>query len=262
MLQGIATGLQRQIDAGVRDRVSQQIQGLAQALQAGGPAAQQAAAGAAALTEFEIPSVEVVVTDVVALADSDPRGAVLGVAALPLTMGGMLGAVLISFAITGTSRRLTALAVYGVVGGLALAGILQGWFGGLQGDYWANAGAIGLSLVAISATIVGFRTLLGNAGIGLGAALMFFFANPISGASMPPQFLAGSWGAIGQWFPPGASATLLRGLSYFPDADAAFPWAVIGGWTLLGVLMILAGAIHRRSKAPAPVAEAGTRVVA
>lgn len=59
----------------------------------------------------------VTVTDVVPLSPDDPRGAGLGVAALPLAMGGMLGGVLVSLLVTGSWRRLTACLVYGVLGG-------------------------------------------------------------------------------------------------------------------------------------------------
>lgn len=86
---------------------------------------------------------------------------------------------------------------------------------------------------------------------------MFFFANPISGAQLPPEFLVGSWGAIGQWFPPGAGLTLIRELSYFPDADATFPWLVLGGWTLLGLVLIWIGALRAPRAGAAPTAGPG-----
>lgn len=105
--------------------------------------------------------------------------------------------------------------------------------------------AITLSIGAISATIVGLRSVLGFAGLGLGAVLMFFLANPISGATLPPEFLVGSWGAIGQWFPPGAGQTLIRTLSYFPEASTAFSWFVLGGWTALGLLLIWIGSFRK-----------------
>lgn len=75
---------------------------------------------------------------------------------------------------------------------------------------------------------------------------MFLFANPISGAALPPEFLVGSWGAIGQWFPPGAGQTLIRTLSYFPDASTTFPWIVLVGWTLLGVVLLGIGGLRTR----------------
>lgn len=75
-------------------------------------------------------------------------------------------------------------------------------FGALQGSYWTNAAAIGFALVAITAPIVGLRSLIGPPGIGIGAVLMMLVANPISAATMPVEFLLSPWGAIGQWFPP------------------------------------------------------------
>ena len=65
--------------------------------------------------------------------------------------------------------------------------------------------------------------------------------NPLSAATQPLQFMVGPWGAIGQWFVPGASVTLLRDLSYFPDANATFPWLVLAGWAAVGVIGMLAG---------------------
>jgi hypothetical protein len=40
---------------------------------------------------------------------------------------------------------------------------------------------------------------------------------------------------------PGASITLLRDLSYFPEADATMPWPLLGGWALVGVVLMFAG---------------------
>lgn len=198
------------------------------------------------------------VTDVVPLADTDPRGAGLAAAALPLVMGGMLGAVLISTAVHGNRRRFLSLVVYGVVAGAGLAAILQFAFGALQGNYLLNASAIGLSVLAISATLVGLRSLIGMPGLGLGAAVMFLLANPLSGATMPVEFLLAPWGAIGQWFPPGAGATLVRTLSYFPDAPTAFQWLVLGGWMLLGVALIGVAALRRHAEPSAGRGGAGT----
>ena len=67
------------------------------------------------------------------------------------------------------------------------------------------------------------------------------FAVPLASAATPVEFLPTPWGAVGQWFPPGAAATLLRDLSYFPAADSVFPWLVLAGWAVAGVLLALAG---------------------
>lgn len=229
---------------------SQAIAALQTALKQATVAAQQAAAGGHAPSSAQNPPAPqtapaaiptVTVTDVVPLSPDDPRGAGLAVAGLPLAMGGMIGGVLISLLVSGTWRRLGAILAYGVFAGLGLAGILQGWFHILQGDFWANAGAIGLGVVATAAIIVGLNALIGRAGIALGAVITLFVGNPLSSLTQPKEFLPAPWGDLGQWLVPGASGTLLRDLSYFPDAAAAFPWLVLAGWAVLGAVLIAVG---------------------
>lgn len=183
----------------------------------------------------------VTVTDVVPLSDRDPRGVGLIAAAFPLTLGGMLGGILITMLIVGAWRRILSVLLYSLVAGLGITAILQGWFGSLQGDYLVNAAAIALSTLAIGATIVGFAALVGRPGVAIGPVLFLLIANPISAASQPLEFLAKPWGAVGQWFPPGASATLLRDLSYFPDANVTFPWLVLGAWSVVGLALGIVG---------------------
>jgi len=217
--------------------VAQQLSAIAGALQA-----QLQAAVAAQVPEgVTPPTVTVTVTDVVPLADTDPRGSGLASAAFPLVLGGMLGGILISVALVGALRRLVALAVYAVVGGLVISGILQGWFGVLQGDYLLNAAVVTTALLAIGAPIVGFAALIGRPGVALGPVLFLLIANPISSAAAPVEFLLAPWGAVGQWFPPGAGATLIRETSYFPAADTTFPWLVLAGWAVAGILLALVG---------------------
>lgn len=220
-------------------QVASKIQAQAQ-LQADA-AVQQAVAAGRAPAGTQAPTITVKVTDIVPLASTDSRGLGLTAAAFPLVLGGMLGGLLISILVAGSWRRLTAVGVYAVVGGLAVTSILQGWFGILQGDFWLNTLAVSLSMFATASFIVGMNALIGRAGIALGAVLTVLVGNPLSAAAQPLQFMVGPWGAIGQWFVPGASVTLLRDLSYFPDADSTFPWLVLLGWAALGVIAMLAG---------------------
>jgi hypothetical protein len=212
-----------------------------QAQQQADAAVQQAVAAGKAPAGTVAPKVTVAVTDVVPLASTDARGLGLAASSFPLVLGGMLGGVLISILVAGAWRRLTAVALYSAAGGLAVTGILQGWFGILQGGFLANWLAVSLSMLATSAFIVGMNALLGRAGIAVGAVVTVLIGNPLSSAAQPLQFIAAPWGAIGQWFVPGASVTLLRDLSYFPSADALFPWLVLLGWAALGVVAMLAG---------------------
>lgn len=234
--------------------VSQLLSGVAVQLQsqlAAQQAAQSEQAGAAGAAIPAAQAPEVTVTDVVPLLDTDPRGSGIVAAAFPLVLGGMIGGIAISLGAHGARRRVLALVVYAIAAGLAVAGIMQGWFQVIAGDYLLNASAFALSLLAIGAGIVGAATLIGRAGVAVGPIVFLLFANPIASAAAPKEFLPGSWGEIGQWFPPGAGATLVRDLSYFPEAPTAFPWLVLAVWAGGGLLLTaFAGVLHRRRARP------------
>lgn len=199
----------------------------------------------------EVPQIKV--TDVVPLSDDDSTGAGLAIAGLPLTIGGIIGGVLTSMLVHSRRMRAVAVVVYGAVGGLALTLILQSWFGILQGNFGLNVLAAGLAVASTAALINGFVSLMGPGGIAIGAVLTMFIGNPISSLQQPKEFLIGSWGDIGQFFVPGAAGTLLRDLSYFPDAAMATQWWVLIGWFVLGIALILIGHVlaHRKTRAAA-----------
>lgn len=96
-----------------------------------------------------------------------------------------------------------------------------------------------------ASTIVGLNALLGAPGIGVGAVITMLIGNPISGAVLPYQFIAGPWGGIGQYFVPGAAASLVREVNYFPDASSLHEWVVLLAWILAGVALSVIG--HYRS---------------
>ncbi|KQT01395.1 hypothetical protein [Cellulomonas sp. Leaf395] len=185
--------------------------------------------------------VPVTVTELAPLLEGDPRGAILGAVTFPLVIGGMIGGVAISVTVVGVWRRVTAVTAYSALGGLAVAGVLQGWFGALAGSYWVNAGIIGLAILAIGGVIVGVVSVVGRPGIAIGPVLFLLVANPIASAAQPWQMLPAPWGAIGQWMPPGAAAALLRDESYFPQADTTQLWVALASWALLGLLLAAIG---------------------
>lgn len=204
-------------------------------------AVQQAIAAGKAPAGTVAPTITVTVTDVVPLSSDDARGLGLSASSFPLVLGGMIGGILISLLVAGSWRRLVAVVVYAVAGGLGVTAVMQGWFGILQGGFLVNSLAVGLSMFATAGFIVGMNALIGRAGIPVGAVLTMLVGNPLSAAAQPLQFITGPWGEIGQWFVPGASVTLLRDLSYFPDADASGPWLVLLGWAALGLVGMLLG---------------------
>ncbi|MEH0108516.1 ABC transporter permease [Tersicoccus sp. MR15.9] len=218
---------------------------LAGAQQQAAAAKSTATTAAAAVTAAPKPSITI--TDIAPLSSGDPRGTGLGLLGLPLAMGGMIGGLIVALLISGFGRRIAAAGTYALVGGLVLILIMQPWFGLLQGPFLLNWLAMGLGLFATAMTIVGLESLLGRAGIPVGAILTMFVGNPLSSLASPPEFLPGAWGAIGQWFVPGATGNLLRDLSYFPDASTAHGWLVLACWSVAGVLLAVLGR-HRNEE--------------
>ena len=222
-----------------------------------GVATQIQAAFAQQLTAQGVPAAAVPtvqVTDVVPLAAGDPRGTGLSTLSFPLVIGGMIGGVVVTLLVAGVWRRLAASVVYGVASGVVVVALTQAWFGILQGDAVLNTIAVAAAVLAITVFIVGMTSLIGARGIAVGAILSLLIGNPISGAAQPWQFLPDPWGAIGQWFPPGAGATLMRDLAYFPAASTFFPSLVLAGWIALGVVLSAVGHFRDRALLASPAA--------
>lgn len=237
--------------------VAQQLTALAPALGA------QLTAAAAAQGIDLAATVTVAVTDVVPLADGDPRGAVLAASSFPLVLGGVISGAAILLLVRGAVRRLVALALVAIGAGLVVAVVLQGILGAVPGGFLALALAAALGLLAISATVTGLGSVLGRPGMALGALTMVLVGNPLSAAALPVEFLADPWGAVGQALPPGAAVTLLRNVAYFPAADSMTPALILGVWAAAGLVLVALGALRSRRSAlrategvaiPAPVA--------
>ncbi|MFF4984937.1 ABC transporter permease [Streptomyces sp. NPDC001046] len=193
------------------------------------------------------------VVDVVPTPASDPRGAVLNAAVLPLALAGIAaGAVVTLLGLRGM-RAVTALLVASALVGAVAAVIAHSWLGALAGDWWVEASVLGLSTLAVGAAVAGLAALIGPAGTGIGAALVMLIGNPFSGAASAPQMLPEPAGAIGQWMPPGAGTSLLRSVAFFDGSAATGPALTLTWWAALGLGAVLLGnALRARRKDSAP----------
>lgn len=185
--------------------------------------------------------VTVAVTDVVPLGAGDPRGVVLGAVTFPLVLGGMAGGIGIALVVVGAWRRLGALLGYAAAAGLVVTTVLHTWWAVLGGSFLVSTAIVGLTVLGIAGVVVGCVALLGRRGLPLGPVLFLLVANPIAAAAMPWQMLPEPWGAIGQWLPPGAAASLLRAESYFPRAGTSDLWLALAAWAALGLVLLLVG---------------------
>ncbi|WP_199521646.1 hypothetical protein [Jiangella anatolica] len=216
---------------------------------AAGPVVAQLLDGVARSMASASPGESASVEDVAPLPSDDPRGTGFNAGALPMVMGGLAVGVAMSFAIAGVWRRVLGAALAAVGGAAAAVLVMQTWLGVLEGSWVANAGAFALTIAAVSLTVIGLHSLIGEAGVGLGALLFLIVGNPLSGVTSAPELLPSGWGTFGQLLPPGAGGTLLRSTAFFDGAAAGGPLLVLAGWIVVGLLLAAAGA--RRPGAPA-----------
>jgi hypothetical protein len=102
-----------------------------------------------------------------------------------------------------------------------------------------------LTLFALSAATASLATLIGPAGVAMGAALMVFVGNPFSGITSAPELLPKAVARLGQLMPPGAGSNLLRSTAYFDGNGAAIHVVVLVAWSVFGILAVVEG--HRRA---------------
>ena len=185
------------------------------------------------------------VTDVVPATSADARQAGLGAVALPLVFGGMLSGLLLTRLFRRGRERVPGALLVAVFAGFSLTGILQGWFGTLQGDYWTNSLVVALGVGATVAFVLGLEANLGAAGLGLAAAVNLLLGNPFSALGSAPELYPGVWGAFGQLLIPGAFGHLLRSVAFFGGAHSSAPLLVLSAWVTAGLGSVLIGSRRR-----------------
>ncbi|MDV9202321.1 ABC transporter permease, partial [Streptomyces sp. Wh19] len=133
--------------------------------------------------------------------------------------------------------------------GLGATALTADRLGVITGNWWAEAGTLGLTVPAIGGTVAGLAALIGPLGIGAGAVLMVLLGNPFSGVTNAPELLPGPVGAIGRLMPPGAGGSLLRSVAFFDGGGAGGPLLTLALWAALGPGAVLVGG-RRRTRPP------------
>jgi hypothetical protein len=182
------------------------------------------------------------------------HGAALPSSVLPLVIAGLLTGIAAALLTTSALGRAGLLLGVSALVGLVAAAIVQSWLDVVEGHWIVNAGVLGLTVLAIAATVAGLYAWFGAAGIGVAAALMVFIGNPFSAAGSAPELLPEPVGGIGQLLPPGAGANLLRSTGFFDGAAAGVPVAVLLAWALGGLALVGLAAVRGRRPAAAPAA--------
>ncbi len=187
------------------------------------------------------------VEDVVPATAEDPRQAGLAAIGLPLVLGGMLSAVLLTRLYGSARIRILGLTLVALLAGFGVTAILQLWLGTLTGNYLENSLIVSLGIASIGAFILGLESMLGFPGLGLGGLTMMFLGNPFSALTSAPQLLPGGWGAFGQLLPPGAFGTLLRSVVFFNGAGGRSAFITLLVWLAVGLVLTWLGSQRRRA---------------
>ena len=164
-----------------------------------------------------------------------------------MIFGGMSSAVAFS-TMFKKSRRKQIIGAIGVaiLGGIIASATLYFGFGAFEANFWPTTAVIMLGIAAISLTVLGLNSLLGLAGIGLGAVLMLFVANPLSGLATGAAWLPSPWGTLGQYLPLGAAGTAIRSSAFFDGAAMGKPVTILVCWIVVGLGLAAAGAWRAR----------------
>ena len=177
--------------------------------------------------------------DVRAFPARDPKGTGLAAGALPLALGGWIGAMVIMLLVPGPVGRLLGALAFAIVGGLTVVATLQFIIGTFDGSFAMTSIAGMFGIAATCVTVLGLRELLGGAGLGVAAVLLVLLGNPLSGLATAPEFLPAPWGVIGQFLPPGATGTLMRDVAFFDGHGAGSPIITLACYLAIGLTMYL-----------------------
>jgi hypothetical protein len=177
----------------------------------------------------------------------DPRGAGLAASALPITLAGLLPAIVLVLALRREVwTRFAAVVVFAGVAGATIAALLRYVLGSIDANFWGVAAGLALGALAAGLAMLGLGSLFGRVGLAVGALLALLLGNPLSGLASAPELLPSGWGALGQLLPQGATATLLRSTAFFDGAGATTAIVVLTCWAAAGSVLVAIAAVRNR----------------
>ncbi|GAO99802.1 ABC transporter permease [Fructobacillus ficulneus] len=172
---------------------------------------------------------------------ADPKGTGLAAGALPIALGGWIGAVAIANMIKGKKQKFYAALAFAFIGGLGLVGVIQFGVGTFDGNYFLTSLGAMVGIAATAFFVLGLLEVMGNGGLGIAAVMLILLGNPLSGLSSAPEMLPKFWGALGQLLPPGATGTLLRDIAFFNGNGIAKSLTVLLTYVVVGWILFTIG---------------------
>jgi len=118
------------------------------------------------------------------------------------------------------SLRVIGSLSFSVIAGFLVGAILQFGFGTFDANYRELSLILPRGIGGTSMFVLGLESLIGYAGLGLGAVLTLFVSNPLSGIATGWQWLPSPWDMIGQYLPIGAAGNAAHSVGFFDGAGA------------------------------------------
>jgi hypothetical protein len=146
----------------------------------------------------------------------------------------------------GWGPRLLVAGIFGALAGLAGMGSAA-WIAGDYGSgFWEAVGLVALASAAIGTVVAGSLRLLGAAGLALAALLVVLIDLVSSGGPVGSQLLPDFYRWLAPWMPAGELYGGLRSVLYFDGAGVGRPVALLSGWLLGGLVLLLLGELFAR----------------
>jgi hypothetical protein len=200
--------------------------------------------------------VKVTVQDLKPMPAGDSKGIALAISGLPVVAGSVFCALALLIFVNTAAKRLLGALTFAVVGGLVITAVTKFGLDAITGNYLLASAGVTLGLAAISCTVLGLRSALGDLGMLATVVLLLLLGMPLAALNTAPELLPPFWGALGQYLPPGAAGGLLRSTEFFEGRGALVPEFALIFWLLLGIGLCFAGD-RRGARPPAPAAVGG-----
>ncbi|MEV5709812.1 ABC transporter permease [Actinoallomurus sp. NPDC052274] len=179
--------------------------------------------------------VSVTVRDIKPLQRGDPRGLAVFYISIAAVILGFVGAVQLSVHAEALTplERIGFTAAYSLLGGFVIVAIVTWLLEALRLPFVQSWLILSFTMFTCGMVFTMFRTLFGRWAMLPTWSLMVLLGNPSSGGAVSWALLPSPLGTIGRWLPPGASVNAQHTAIYFPHHQHAFPFLVLGGWSLV-----------------------------
>ena len=128
-------------------------------------------------SRLEAQGVEVAREDLAPTSQDDPQATGLAALGLPLAFGGIISAVIATFAFRGkTWSKLVVLTGIAAVGALVVTWMLHSVYGTLTGNFALEWLGIACGILATSMFTAGLAAVIGTPGVAVGAVLTIFLS--------------------------------------------------------------------------------------